>query len=89
MLEANHSDSSNSSEFIRCAKTFQKQISSLSATLFSSNSNVADLDFQYPPSDIRTFIRNASQAQLTGVLVDVIIALSDKNNTHNAEANQS
>ena len=76
--QTNHCDCSTSCEIISREKTFQEQISSLSDSLLSSNSNVADLDFKYPPPPIRTFIRHASQAQLTGMLVDVLIALNSK-----------
>lgn len=75
---ANHSDNSMPCEIISREKTFQEQISSLSDTLLSSDSNIANLDFKYPPPAIRTFIRHASQTQLTGMLVDVLIALNCK-----------
>jgi len=77
-LQANHSDSSMPDEIIRREKTFQEQISLLSDTLLSSDSNIANLDFKYPPPAIRTFVRHASQTQLTGMLVDVLIALNCK-----------
>ena len=78
VLRAKHSDNSMPSEIIAHEKTFQEQVSSLSDTLVSSNSNVAGLNFKYPPPAIRAFIRHASQTQLTGMLVDVLIALDSK-----------
>lgn len=58
-------------------KNIQERISLLLDALLSSNSNVTDLDLEYPPSAIRVFIRHADHSELTGILMDVLVALEN------------